>query len=203
MYNLICIYVSHYLEQFSVIAQKLSDNLPPLLSISVVQTLLDHIGSLLTLRISLDPPADMVEYLDFVVRIPMFEYVLNGLVAVLVLGEPFEFRQNGLDDRLDQAMVALLKHALDDPAALRVLREHEAVPLERFNDVVHDGFFLAHGLDDLLDDVVAVLVLDQFADAVFQFRGHQAALLWFGNLDCLLHHAAALHVFGIFVHVPD
>lgn len=145
----------------------------------------------------------MVEYLDFVVRIPVFEYMLNGLIAVLVLGEPFEFRQNGLDDRLDQAMIALLKHALDDPAAVRVLREHEAVPLERFDDVVHDGFLLAHGLDDLLDDVVAVLVLDQFADAVFQFRGHQAALLWFGHLDCLLHHAAALHVFGLLVHVPD
>lgn len=203
LYNLICLNISHYFEQFGVIAQKLSNNLPPLQSIPIIQTLLNHIGSILTLTLSLNPPPNMVEYLNFMMRIPMFKYMLYSLIPLLVFSEPFQLRQYSLNDRFDQAMVALLQHALDNPTPVGVLCEYEAVPLERFNNMVHHGFLLAHGLDDLLDDVVAVLVLDQLADAVFQFGGHQSSLFGFGYFDCFLHYSATLHVFGVFVDVAD
>jgi len=101
----------------------------------------------------------VVEHLSLVHRVPVLEDVLDGLVAVLVLGQLLQVGQDALHDRLGHGLVALLQHALDDAAALGVLREHEAVRLECFDDVLHDVLLLAHGLDDLLDHVVAVLVL--------------------------------------------
>jgi len=48
--------------------------------------------------------------------------------------------------------------------------------------------------DNLLDDMVAILVLYQLHDVVFNLHGHQFTLIMVTQFDSLLDYPAALHV---------
>jgi len=197
--------VSHEFHDFGLgfYLQDFVDDFPALARVAVHQTLFNHVGGILALTHVAHFAFDRTEHLLFLVHRAELEDVLDGLVTVLVFRKLVHEREDLIDDGLDDAGLAVLEHALDHATAVRMHRQPVGVVLESGDQLLHDVFLLAQELDDLLDHMVAVLVLHELHDVVFDLESHDLLLVGLADFDGLLHHAAALHVHCELMDVPQ
>ena len=83
--------------------------------------------------------------------------MLHHVVPVLVLDQSLDVSVELLQDRGGLLPRAVLQDPLDDPAAVGVGGQVVHLAAEGINDELESAGL--HGLDTLLDDVVAILVL--------------------------------------------
>lgn len=92
------------------------------------------------------------------------------------------------------ARLRVFENTLNDAAAIGVGGELVDLVVERVDDELRVGN--RNGLNDLLDDVVAVLILDALHYVAFKLLD-EARLLFAGdNLEGLLHDTATVHLQG-------
>ncbi len=135
----------------------------------------------------------------FTHRFPVLKHVLNDVISVLVL------------QQLRRALVqlvqygqhlfgsAVLQDALDHAATVRVRGQAIHLTLERTDDELEIGRL--HALDALLDDVIAVLILDALEDVALEFGDDQLLLIEGDALQGLLDHTTAVHLQGQRLHM--
>lgn len=72
-------------------------------------------------------------------------------------------------------LLAVLQHALYNPAAILVGRQFLNVTSERVNDEL--DMFSGYSLESLLDHMVPVLILDTFEDILLKFSNELRLLV--------------------------
>lgn len=110
-----------------------------------------------------------------IVFLPVFDDVLDDVVAVRVLDQGVGAGVELGEDLALGVFGAVFEHALDYAAAVGVGRERVDVALEGFDDEL--DVFARDALDCFLDDVVAVLVFDAFEDVAVEFLDEGGLLL--------------------------
>ena len=106
-------------------------------------------------------------YLGLILGLAPVEDVLHHVVAVLVLDQGLDVCVELLQDGGGLLGRAVLQDPLDHPAPVRVGRQVEHLPCERVDDELESARL--HGLDTLLDNVVAILVLHTFQNISIEF----------------------------------
>ena len=90
------------------------------------------------------------------------------------------------------ALAAVLKDPLNHPATVRVGGEGEHLPVEGINDKLN--LLRGDPLDALLDDMIAILVLDAAEDVAVELFDHSDLMVKVDLLQGLLDDPAAVHL---------
>ena len=108
-----------------------------------------------------------VDYPGSVIGLAVLDYMLGHVVAVLVLDKGKSAGVQLSQNRCLGILVAVFQHALDHAASVRMGCQGLHLAVERLDDEL--DVFGRHPLDRLLDDVVAVLVLDALQHVTIEF----------------------------------
>ena len=141
----------------------------------------------------------------------MLNDVLHHIIAVLIDDQGGCRGVYFLKYRPASVLLAILQHALNNPAAILVGRQLLNVTGERIDDKL--DVFRRDSLESLLDHMISILILDAFENVVLKFS-NQLGLLISQNVfqslprlvtgmhqhiyigTNLLHHTAAVHLAG-------
>lgn len=114
--------------------------------------------------------------------------------TVLILNEILQFVVKNVQDRSRLRFFAILEYTLDYSATVRMCRERE----DLLGDIAYDELdaFTRATFDALLNDVIAILILDAFDNVAFELARDLHLILGRETLDGFLNHTAAVHLQG-------
>lgn len=118
--------------------------------------------------------------------------MLDNIVSILVLHKRDGAAQQLLEDGSGLLLVAVFQNPLDNSASVWVSCEGVHLSGEGIHDELDEMRW--YFLDALLDDVVAVLVLDALHYIALEFLDELSLLVYLNNLKCLLDHSASVHL---------
>ena len=185
----------HRLERLVLVggAQHLGDHDLPLLGAAVGEALLDDVARKLVLRQDDDLARERRQDLPPLVLAAVLEHVLHDVVPVLILRELHSLAKNLVHDPLRLLLRrAVLQHALDHPASVRVRGQRQHVTVEGRHDELYPRG--GHPLDALLNHVVAVLIANASEHVPVELVHHRRLLSLVEHLQRLLNHPAAVHL---------
>jgi hypothetical protein len=126
--------------------------------------------------------------------------VLSDIVAILVDDELRRARVQLLEEEGLRRLLAVLEHPLHDPAAILMSRQG----LDLADEGGHDerDVLGVNPLDRLLDDMVAVLILDALEDLGLEFLDQGGLLVGEDVLESFLNDTASVHLERQLENVP-
>ena len=198
--NVVSILVTHQTKQWafsSFIGQRERvDNMPTLRLFTEFNTLFDHVTGKLVFREHEKLRNHNDDHARAVLLLSIFDHVLNDVVAKLVGDQVGRASVQFTQDRLAVFLLAMLKHALDNPASVWMCGKSADLALERVDDELYVVRW--DPLNGLLNDMVAVLVAHTFQHVVFQLFDHQCLLVGKDVLESLYELATFCGVVAMY-----
>ena len=156
----------HAFEACATASNDRVDNLPAPRFAAEDETFLDDVAGVLVSAVRLEVAADDFQDHRAIGISAMSDNMLDNVIAILIAHQAGNAIMQLAHDDLFVGHLALLETTLNDATTVRVRAENQHLSLERVEDKAECLLWAA--LNSLLDDVVAICILDTLQDLVLQ-----------------------------------